>query len=92
MMATDASQELVDFPCHFEFKAFGPGGEASAFFDQVNAAVATVVPVSRQAMKSRPSSTGKYLCVSVLVSLQNRQQMEKIYAELRKIDSLKYLL
>ncbi len=92
MMAADSSQELIDFPCHFEFKAFGPGGEDSSFFEQVKAAVSKIVPVSRQAMKSRPSSAGKYQCVSVLVSLQNRQQMEKIYAELRRIDSLKYLL
>lgn len=92
MMATDSSQELIEFPCHFEFKAFGPGGEGNSFFDQVKAAISTIVPVSRQAMKSRLSSAGKYQCVSVLVSLQNRDQMEKIYTELRKIDDLKYLL
>lgn len=92
MMAKDSSQELVEFPCHFEFKAFGPGGADSPFFDQVRDAVSTIVPVSRQAMKSRASSAGKYQCVSVLVSLQNRTQMENIYTELRKVDGLKYLL
>jgi putative lipoic acid-binding regulatory protein len=50
------------------------------------------VPVARQAMKSRPSSAGKYQCVSVVVSLQNRDQLEAIYAALRMIDDLKYLL
>jgi len=92
MTSTDPSQELIEFPCHFEFKAFGPGGEESLFYDQVEAAVSRVVQVSRQAMKTRPSSAGKYQCVSVLVTLQNRTQMESIYAELRKIDDLKYLL
>jgi len=43
-------------------------------------------------MKTRPSSAGKYQCVSVLVTLQSRAQMEEVYAELRKIDGLKYLL
>lgn len=92
MTSSDPSQELIEFPCHFEFKAFGPGGEDSSFYGQVEAAVGRVVQVSRQAMKTRPSSAGKYQCVSVLVTLQNRAQMESIYAELRKIDDLKYLL
>lgn len=92
MMPPDSSQELIKFPCHFEFKAFGPGGEDSSFFSQVESAVAKVVQVSRQAMKTRPSSAGKYQCVSVLVTLQSRTQMEDVYTQLRKIDGLKYLL
>ena len=92
MIPSDPSQELMQFPCHLEFKAFGPGGEDSSFFNQVESAVSNVVEVSRQAMKTRPSSAGKYQCVSVLVTLQSRAQMEEVYAELRKIDGLKYLL
>ena len=92
MTPSDSSQELMEFPCHFEFKAFGPGGEDSSFFSQVESAVASVVQVSRQAMKTRPSSAGKYQCVSVLVTLQNRTQMEEVYTQLRNIDGLKYLL
>jgi putative lipoic acid-binding regulatory protein len=92
MIPSDPSQELMQFPCHLEFKAFGPGGEDSSFFNQVESAVSNVVQVSRQAMKTRPSSAGKYQCVSVLVTLQSRAQMEEVYAELHKIDGLKYLL
>jgi len=92
MTHSDPSQALMEFPCHFEFKVFGPGGEDCSFSEQVEAAVGRVVKVSRQAMKSRPSSAGKYQCISVLVTLQNRAQMENIYAELRKIDGVKYLL
>jgi putative lipoic acid-binding regulatory protein len=92
MTPSDSSPELMEFPCHFELKAFGPGGEDSSFFSQVEAAVSNVVQVSQQAMKTRPSSAGKYQCVSVLVTLQSRAQMEEVYAELRKIDGLKYLL
>jgi putative lipoic acid-binding regulatory protein len=92
MTPSDSSQRLMEFPCHFELKAFGPSGEDSSFFSQVESAVANVVQVSRQAMKTRPSSAGKYQCVSVLVPLQSRTQMEEVYAELRKIDGLKYLL
>ncbi len=92
MTSADSPQELMEFPCHFEVKAFGPGDEESHFDDLVLAAISTVVQASRQAMRSRPSSGGKYQCVSVLVTLHNRPQLEAVYAALRKIEGLKYLL
>jgi len=92
MTTSESPQELIEFPCHFEFKAFGPGGDDSRFCDHVQTAVSTVVQVSRQAMRVRPSSGGKYQCVSVLATLQNRTQLEAVYAALREIDGLKYLL
>lgn len=91
-MKSPQQQDLITFPCHFEFKAFGPNDDDESFLGKVQAAVSSVVPVARQAMKSRPSSAGKYQCVSVVVSLQNRDQLEAIYAALRMIDDLKYLL
>ena len=92
MTRSESTRELIEFPCHFEFKAFGPGDADSRFFDQVLAAVSSVVQVSRQAMRTRASSGGKYQCVSVLVTLQNRSQLDAVYAALREIDGLKYLL
>lgn len=92
MMLADGDREkLLTYPCPFEYKAFGPGDDAG-FPDRVQAAVASVVPVARQAMRMRPSSGGRYQCVSVLVTLQNRTQLEAVYSALRKIDGLKYLL
>lgn len=83
-------QPLLVFPCHYEFKAFGPA--ADAFIDRVQAAVSSVVPTARDAMRSRLSSAGSYQCVSVMVSLPGQAQLEAIYAALREIDDLKYLL
>jgi putative lipoic acid-binding regulatory protein len=92
MIPSDSSPELLEFPCHYEFKAFGPGGDDSQFDVQVLEAISTVVQVSRQSMRARPSSGGKYQCVSVLATLQNRTQLEAVYAALRKIEDLKYML
>lgn len=91
-MRPTCGDELLEFPCHFEFKAFGPGDTDGTFLAKVQDAIGTVAPVSRQAMKSRPSSAGKYQCVSTLVTVQNRAQLEAVYAALRTIDDLKYLL
>ncbi len=92
MSQASPEKVLLEFPCHFEFKAFGPGDDDETFLVKVLNAISTVVPVSRQAMKSRPSSAGKYQCVSALVTLQNRKQLDAVYAALRNIDDLKYLL
>lgn len=92
MSRASSKPELLEFPCHFEFKAFGPGDDDGTFQVKVLNAISTVVPVSRQAMKSRTSSAGRYQCVSALVTLQNRTQLEAIYTALRTIDDLKYLL
>jgi putative lipoic acid-binding regulatory protein len=92
MSRAPSKQELLEFPCHFEFKAFGPGDEDETFLIKVLNAISTVVPVSRQAMKSRQSSAGRYQCVSALVTLHNRTQLEAVYTALRTIDDLKYLL
>ena len=81
---------LLDFPCHFDFKAFGPADDV--FFDDVVAAVGRVVPIGLDATKTRISSGGRYQAVSVCVHLHNSTQLKEIYAALKKVERLKYLL
>ena len=83
-------EELFDFPCDFTFKAFGPQDEA--FPEAVRAAVETVVSVPLDAVRSRPSAKGTYVCGSVVVRLHNFAQVQAIYAVLRQIEGLIYLL
>ena len=85
-------QQLLEFPCDYEFKAFGPADEDGRFVEAVRSAVSTVTPVSLDAMRSRLSSAGSYLCVTVVVLLHDVSQLHRIYTELRNIDGLKYLL
>lgn len=84
--------QLIEFPCDYQFKAFGLSDEKGSFFEAVGAAVASVVPVSLDAMKSRPSAQGTYLCVTIMVRLHNADQLKAIYAALREVKGLKYLL
>jgi putative lipoic acid-binding regulatory protein len=81
---------LLDFPCHYEFKAFGPAAED--FADAVVAAVSRVVTVSLDATKTRLSSGGRYQSVTVCVHLRNSTQLKEIYAILRQVEGLRYLL
>jgi len=83
-------EDLLDFPCHYQFKAVGVAGEL--FQREVVAAVRCHVPVSVDSVKSRPSGKGTYQSVSILVTLQNYQQLTSIYAQMRKVEGLKMLL
>lgn len=87
---TTSSTVEIQFPCDHIFKAFGPNdGE---FVAAVRLAVASVTPVSGEAMKVRPSSGGRHQSVSVLVRLYNLQQLHGIYAALKEVPQLSYLL
>ena len=84
--------ELLDFPCDYEFKVFGGVEQDDDFPTRVQETVGRVVPVSRHALRVRRSSGGRYQCVTVLVRLHNSDQLKAIYQQLRQIPDLKYLL
>ncbi len=90
MIDQNNPEDLLEFPCHYQFKAVGTAGEP--FRQAIAAAVARHVTVPMDAVRSRPSGKGTYQSVSVLVALHNYQQLTSIYAEMRKVDGLKMLL
>jgi len=85
-------EELFEFPCDHLFKAFGDNDVEGTLVRAVRAAVEEVLPVSLDAIKLSQSSSGTYLCVTVMVRLHNFQQLEAIYSSLRRVEGLKYLL
>lgn len=85
-------EELLDFPCDYLFKAFGPNDSEGNFRRAVMSAITQVTPVPLDAVKVRPSGQGTYQCVTVVVRLHDFAQLEAIYTALRRIEGLKYLL
>lgn len=83
-------EDLLEFPCHYQFKAVGLAGEP--FRQAIIDAVECHASVSQDAVNCRPSGKGTYQSVSVLVTLHNFQQLTSIYAEMRQVDGLKMLL
>jgi putative lipoic acid-binding regulatory protein len=84
--------ELLAFPCAFEFKAFASADECEQFADAVLQAVGQVIPVGRDQLRVRHSSAGRYQCVTVCTRLQNSTQLTAIYANLRGVAGLLYLV
>ncbi len=83
---------LQEYPCDYQFKAFGPAAAQDDFFRRVHSAVDSVVPLALDACKQRLSAKGSYMCVSVLVRLHNEEQRQNIYRALQQLEGLKYLL
>lgn len=83
-------QDLMEFPCHYQFKAVGNAGEE--FVDAIVKAVGTHADVPADAVKTQPSGKGTYQSVSVLTTLHSYQQLTDIYAEMKKCPGLKMLL
>ena len=89
MKKTDP-KDLLEFPCHYQFKAVGFSGD---YFSQaIIAAINKHVVVSQDAVRCRPSGKGNYQSVSVLVTLHSYEQLTDIYAEMRQVADLKILL
>ena len=82
--------ELVEFPCDYIYKAFGPNNDA--FVASVRSTIGKTVFAPLDAIKVRASSKGEYQCVTVVVRLQNVEQLKTIYSDLQQLAELKYLL
>ena len=82
----------IEFPTDYMFKAFGRAEAGDAFRRAVKEAVNATVPCSDDAIRTRESSGGKYLCVTALTHLASKEQMIRIYKDLNAIEDLMFLL
>ena len=84
--------ELIEFPCDHLFKAFCAKDAVASFRESVKQAVNEVLPCSDDAVKERQSAKGNYSCVTAMVRLDNKAQLEAINSEIRKIDTLLFMI
>lgn len=83
-------EDLMAFPCHYQFKAIGQGGDK--FCREVIEAIELHAPVPTDAVRSQPSRHGTYQSISAVVIIYSATQLTDIYAELKKVPGLKMLL
>jgi putative lipoic acid-binding regulatory protein len=89
-MKDNKSEELLEFPCRFEFKAIGLADDS--FKDGIIAAAGKFAVVSDAGIKCRPSDKGGYQSVSLSLTLDDYQQLTNIYAAMRQVVGLQLLL
>ena len=80
-MTEPNEESALTFPCDFPIKAMGHATE------ELEALIVEIVrrhvpDLPDQAIRSRPSSNGKYLSVTVTVRAESRRQLDAIYVDL----------
>lgn len=70
------------FPCEYTFKIFGR--RSDTFVEKVRTIIAaTLGAIPPDAVRVRESSQGHYLSVTVLIRVENRELLERVYGDLR---------
>jgi uncharacterized protein len=73
---------LQEFPCFYTFKIFGK--RSDALVDQVRTAMGrTLGSVPLDSVKVRDSARGRYQSVTVYIRVESRDQLERVYEDLR---------
>lgn len=81
MSTSDSNETLLEFPCDFPIKAMG---HARGNFElTVMEIVRRHAPdITEEDFRSRYSSNGNYLSVTVTVHAQSKEQLDAIYMDL----------
>jgi putative lipoic acid-binding regulatory protein len=81
--------ELLEFPCIFAFKVMGVAGPE--LMEEALSVIQRNAP-GDYAPTVKPSSKGTYHALSVPVTVNSKEQIETIYTELNKLESVRYIL
>ena len=80
-MSKPTDQPVMDFPCDFPIKAMG--NATPEFESEVAEIVRRHAPeIGDDDIRTRPSSNGKYLSITVMVRAESRAQLDAIYMDL----------
>ena len=74
-------ETLFEFPCEFPIKVMG---KSHVDFEiTVMTIVSKHVPdISEGALKTRPSSNGKFVSITITIQAESKDQLDNIYREL----------
>ncbi len=74
-------ETLLEFPCDFPVKAMGLA------CDELEIAVIEIINrhveyLAEDALKMRPSKTGKYTAITITITASSKEQLDAIYIDL----------
>ena len=80
-LTLEEGETLLEFPCQFPIKAMGLA------CDELEVAVIEIVNrhvenLAEDALKMKPSKTGKYIAITVTITAHNKEQLDSIYIDL----------
>lgn len=86
-----SDEQLLEFPCEFPIKVMGRDDEAFettvlAIFDQ------HLEDIEAASISTRPSSTGKFLSITVTFTASSQQQLDALYRDLTANEQVLFCL
>lgn len=83
----DTCKPIINYPCQWLYKVIGTDHE------QTNRAILDVIKdIPCKIDLSNSSSSGKYLCLNVEITVQNEDERNTIYMDLKKHPHIKIVL
>ncbi len=84
-------ESLIEYPCAFPIKVMGE--DVNGFVHAVTATAKQFDPsFDASTIELRPSSTGKYLGVTITVNATSREQLDNLYRALTSHPMVKVVL
>lgn len=81
----------MEFPCEFPVKAMGRS--TANIEDTVLSIVSKHVPdIAKHHIKTRASSNGRYIGITINITAHNREQIDAIYMDLTEHPDVLYVL
>ncbi len=76
-----SEETLLEFPCQFPIKAMG---KSDLELDLLIVEIVRrhVSEINEHAVTTRPSKSGKYIAVTVMIEASSKQQLDAIYQDL----------
>ena len=80
-LTLEEGETLLEFPCEFPIKAMGMA------CDELEIAVIEIINrhvenLAEDALKMRPSKTGKYTAITITITAHSKDQLDAIYMDL----------
>ncbi|ALO46807.1 HP0495 family protein [Pseudohongiella spirulinae] len=81
----------IEFPCRYPIKVMGHAidGFEQAVIDTVRR---HAPEVQEQDVSSRPSAKGNYLSVTIVIEATGQEQLEILFADLKRLTAVKLVL
>ncbi len=92
MTEHERPEELLSFPCDYQFKVFTDRTDTGAFRRRMVETARNVVDDCRPSVAERSSSRGRYTCFTMTVRVGSRRQIDGIYRMLRCLEGVCCLL
>lgn len=92
MSASELEQQKIEFPVTFDLKAVMQESENDKINTNNLEVVFKKLDVVHKYLHKKVSSKGTYSSYTYQVTLENKKQMESMYAALKNVEGLKFAL